>query len=254
MPSSGWVLSLTVDERIAIDEPVRGTVRGVGPAIALVIAILAVANVMSNRVLPSALYVPWNAGVAVGITVIARRLVTDRELGLGEWRRGFRFGMVLVVATAAILLMGLAMPAVNELFEDKRVSTGVLTVLYQAVIRIPIGTVLLEELAFRSVLPGLVAKRYGALRGSIVASVFFGLWHVLPALNINNVNPIARDVFGSGFGGKAAAVLFAVVATMVAGLWLCLIRYRARSVLASMLAHVATNSIGFTIAWFVART
>ncbi|MEO6126686.1 MAG: CPBP family intramembrane glutamic endopeptidase [Ilumatobacteraceae bacterium] len=243
-----------MDERIATDEPVRGTTLGAGATTALVIGILAIANVMSNRVLPSQVYVPWNAGVAIGITLIARRIVSDDQLGLGEWRRGFRFGMVLVVVTTAILLMGLAMPAVNKLFEDKRVSTGVATVLYQAVVRIPLGTVLLEELAFRSVLPGLVARRHGVMRGAIVASVLFGLWHVLPALNINNVNPVARDVFGSGLGGKAAAVAFAVVGTMLAGLWLCLIRYRARSVLAPMMAHIATNSIGFTIAWFVERT
>ena len=113
---------------------------------------------------------------------------------------------------------------------------------------------MLEEIAFRAVLPAMVAKRFGVVRGSIAASVLFGLWHVLPALNINKVNPVARDVFGSGVGGKTVAVAFAVVGTMLAGLWLCLIRYRARSILASMMGHLATNSIGFTIAWFVTRT
>ena len=225
-----------------------------GRTVAAVVGILAVANVMSNRVLPAALYVPWNFGVAVLVVVFARRYVDARALGLGEWRRGFLVGMVLVVATAGVLLLGLAMPSINELFEDRRVESGVGTLIYQALIRIPLGTVVLEEIAFRSVLPALVAKRFGVVRGSIAASILFGLWHVLPALNINKVNPVARDVFGSGVGGKTLAVAFAVVGTMLAGLWLCLIRYRARSVLASMLGHVATNSIGFTIAWFVTRT
>lgn len=259
---SPWVLSLIVNERIA-PIPGRGRqdcveqerdeqdrVRNVRTT-ALVIAILAFANVTSNRLMPAALYVPWNVAVAVGIVLLARRVVTERELGLGEWRRGFQFGMLLVVVTLAVLLMGLAMPAVNDLFHDRRVGAGAATLLYQAVIRIPFGTVLLEEIAFRSVLPALVAKRHGVIRGSLAASALFGLWHVLPALNINEVNPIARDVFGGGVGGKAVAVLFAVAATMFAGLWLCLIRYRSRSVLASMLGHIATNSIGFTIAWFV---
>jgi len=226
----------------------------VGRTVAAVVGILAVANVMSNRVLPAALYVPWNFGVAVLLIVLARRAVSAPELGLGEWRRGFLVGMVLVVATTGLLLLGLAMPSINKLFEDRRVDSGIPTLIYQALIRIPLGTVVLEEIAFRAVLPALVAKRFGILRGSIAASVLFGLWHVLPALNINKVNPVARDVFGSGVGGKAIAVVFAVVGTMVAGLWLCLIRYRARSVLASMMGHLATNSIGFTIAWFVTRT
>ena len=222
--------------------------------IVVAVGILAVANVMSNRVLPAALYVPWNFGVAVLLVVFARRHLGRRELGLGEWRRGFLVGMVLVVATTGLLLLGLAMPSINQLFEDRRVNSGIATLLYQALIRIPFGTVVLEEIAFRAVLPALVAKRFGVVRGSIAASALFGLWHVLPALNINKVNPVARDVFGSGVGGKTIAVAFAVVGTMLAGLWLCLIRYRARSVLASMLGHLASNSIGFTIAWFVTRT
>ena len=238
-------------EAIAPAEVAQGTD---GRTIAAIVGILAVANVMSNRVLPAALYVPWNFGVAVLLVVIARRHLDRRELGLGGWRRGFLVGMVLVVATTGLLLLGLAMPSINKLFEDRRVDSGIGTLVYQALIRIPLGTVVLEEIAFRAVLPAMVAKRFGVVRGSIAASVLFGLWHVLPALNINKVNPVARDVFGSGVGGKTIAVAFAVVGTMLAGLWLCLIRYRARSILASMMGHLATNSIGFTIAWFVTRT
>jgi len=222
-------------------------------ATAAIVALLAVVNVMSNRVLPAAAYVPWNLSAAVVITIIARHSVADADLGLGSWLRGLRFGMVLFVVTAGVLSMGLAMPAVNKLFEDRRVDGGVITLLYQAVIRIPLGTVILEEMAFRSVLPAMFALRSGVLRGSIYASALFGLWHVLPALNINTVNPVARNVFGSGAGGKAVAVLFAVAGTMLAGLWFCLLRYRSRSILTSMLGHMATNSVGFTMAWIVAR-
>ena len=82
-------------------------------------------------------------------------------------------------------------------------------------------------------------RRFGVLRGCIAASVLFGLWHVLPSLSLNEVNPVATDVFGTGAGGTIAAVTFAVVGTTVAGFWFCWIRYRARSVLATVLAHVA---------------
>lgn len=226
---------------------------GLTSAIVAVVALLAFVNLMSNRVLPAAAYVPWNFTAAVVITLVAKRYVTNGQLGLGEWMRGVRFGMVLVVVTTGVLLMGLAMPAVNKLFQDGRVGGGVVTLLYQAIIRIPIGTVVLEEMAFRSVLPAMFAARSTVVRASVFASVLFGLWHVLPALHINTVNPVARNVFGSGAGGKAAAVAFAVVGTTLAGLWLCLIRYRSRSIITSMLGHVATNSVGYTIAWLVAR-
>ena len=54
----------------------------------MTVVVLAVANLMSNRVLPAGLYVPWNVAVAVLLVFIARRCSNDRELGLGEWRRG----------------------------------------------------------------------------------------------------------------------------------------------------------------------
>ena len=49
------------------------------------------------------------------------------------------------------------------------------------------------------------------------------------------------------------AVTFAVLGTTLAGLWFCLVRYRSRSILTSMFGHLATNSIGYTMAWLVAR-
>jgi membrane protease YdiL (CAAX protease family) len=118
-------------------------------------------------------------------------------------------------------------------------------------VRIPLGTAVLEETAFRAVLPGLFAHRWGVLRGSIAASVCFGFWHVLPALNLNEVNPTAARIFGDGAGGVAAAVVFGVVGTAIAGLWWCWIRYRAGSVLATIIAHVASNSVAYTIAFVV---
>ncbi|HRE01822.1 MAG TPA: CPBP family intramembrane metalloprotease, partial [Ilumatobacteraceae bacterium] len=164
-------------------------------------------------------------------------------------RRGMRVGMVLFVATAAILVMALAMPAFADLFADKRVHGGAWRAAYHVFVRIPLGTVLLEEIALRSVLPAVLALRVGVLKASIISSALFGLWHVLPALNLNEVNPIASDIFGSGLGGQAIAVSFAVASTTLVGLWLCFLRYRAHSVLTTMLAHTASNSIAYALAW-----
>ena len=115
------------------------------------------------------------------------------------------------------------------------------------------GTALLEEVAFRAVLPALFVARWGVVRGYAAASICFGLWHVLPALSLNKVNPVATRLFGSGVGGVAVAVVFAVFSTALAGAWWCWIRHRSGSVLATMMAHVASNSGAYTIAWLVAR-
>jgi membrane protease YdiL (CAAX protease family) len=218
-----------------------------------VVAVLAVANVMSNRVLPDAAYVVWNVAVAVACVALARRSVTFAEMGFTRWRSGAAWGAALFVFTTVALLLAVTMPVFNDLYHDRRVSRGVPAMLYQAVVRIPLGTVVLEEAAFRAVLPALFAKRFGVVRGCLAASALFGLWHVLPALGLNRINPTMTKLFGDGAAGVGAAVIFAVAGTMLGGLWWCWVRYRAGSVLATMIAHVATNSVGYAIAWFVTR-
>lgn len=208
---------------------------------------------MSNRVLPAWGYVPWSVAVATALVLVGRRAVTVEQMGFTEWKRGAAFGLVLFVLTAGVLTLAVTMPVFNEMYHDRRVGAGTGTWIYQAFIRIPFGTALLEETAFRAVLPALFAVRWGVLRGCVVASVCFGFWHVLPALGLNEVNPVATRIFGSGAGGVAAAVVFAVVGTTFAGLWWCWVRFRARSVLATILGHVASNSVAYTIAWVISR-
>lgn len=222
-------------------------------AVGGVLATLAVANVMTNRVLPAWSYVPWSLAVALTIVLVAHRSVSLKLMGFTEWRRGAAWGAVLFAVTVLVLGVGAQMPVFNDMYHDRRVSGGTATFIYQAFIRIPFGTAVLEETAFRAVLPALFAARWGVLRGSVAASACFGFWHVLPSLGLTRVNPAATRIFGSGTPGVLAAVVFAVVGTGVAGLWWCWIRYRARSVLATMIAHVATNSVAYTIAWFVTR-
>lgn len=227
---------------------------GIAGALVAAVGLLAVANVVSNRVLPSWLYVPWNlliAGVLLVIAVHAHR--QPSELGWQRWARGLAVGGAVLLATLTLYVVALNSPGLHDMFDDRRVSGGVAALLYHAALRIPLGTVLLEELAFRSVLPALAARRFGVLRACVLSSALFGLWHVLPAWNIGDVNPVVNDWFGDGVLGSALAVGGAVVGTAVAGLWLCWLRYWSGSVLAAMLAHLATNSLGYVIAWFVTR-
>jgi len=60
-------------------------------------------------------------------------------------------------------------------------------------------------------------------------------------------------LFGDGADGVLAAVLFAVVTTFCAGLWWCWVRYRSGSVVTTVAAHIATNSLGYLFAWWLAR-
>jgi len=217
------------------------------------LGVLLVANVMSNRVLPGWAYLPWNVAVAAVLVWVAQREVTLPQMGFTRWRSGAAWGAVLFVLTVGVLLLALTMPTFHEMYHDRRVEGSWWAWLYQVFIRIPFGTALLEETAFRAVLPALFAVRWGLLRGYVAASVCFGVWHVLPALGLNEVNPVMTRWFGTGVGGVAVAVVFAVAGTTVAGLWWCWVRHKSGSVLATVLGHIASNSVAYTIAFVVNR-
>jgi uncharacterized protein len=216
------------------------------------VAILAISNVASNRAFTGWGYVPWNVLVAVMLVVVARRLDGLRriDLGLANVRRGLKIGFALLLAVAVVYAIAVAIPATRDLFRDKRVGErSAFALVAETMIRIPLGTVMLEEVAFRGVLLGQFGRRLGWRRGTLASSALFGLWHVLPSLGINKVNPTLRD---AGIA-RPVAVLGAVVLTAIAGCFMCFVRLRARSLLAPAFLHAATNSLGFATAWFVLR-
>lgn len=196
---------------------------------------------------------PVNVVVTVAIVALSLPVVTPTEIGFASWRCGFRWGGAVFALTLLGFLAAAYLPGPSELFEDRRVEGGVVRMLYETVVRIPLGTVLVEEVAFRGVLPALLRRRASVLGAYAAASVLFGLWHVVPAWAIGDVNPVIDRLLGDGWAGRAAGVSLAVSATFVAGLGLCFLRQRSASLLAPALAHVGTNSLGFAIAWFSMR-
>ncbi|WP_098959002.1 type II CAAX prenyl endopeptidase Rce1 family protein [Pseudonocardia sp. N23] len=213
-----------------------------------VIAILAASNVVSNRLWPEA-YIPWNVGVAVLLVGVALCCgVTWADLGLSRatLRRGLGIGAIALVGVAALFLIALAVPATREAFDDTRAAGTLGAALFAALVRIPIGTALLEETAFRGVLPALVGGSWW--RRTLVSSGLFGLWHVLPSMGMASANAAVASSVG-GWGTVATSAL-AVVATAAAGVLLCVWRRWGGHLVTPILAHVATNSLGVLIAWW----
>ena len=215
------------------------------------VAVFAIANILTNRMLPAWTYVPFNLLVAVAVVRIASTVVTPSEMGFTAWRRGARWGLALAAATMAVYVVALVVPATRGLFEDRRLDEGVPALLYNTLIAIPLGTVVLEEIAFRGALPAVLSKRWTRVRAVVVSSLLFGLWHVLPSWGIGDVNPVVDDLIGAGWVGRTITVALAVAGTFLVGLWWCFVRYRSGSLLAPVLAHVATNSLAYAIAWTV---
>jgi membrane protease YdiL (CAAX protease family) len=212
--------------------------------LAVILALGVYANIIVNEVLNPAWYIPFNL-VLLGLTLlIARRAGTTwTSMGLRRDRatRGLKLGVMIVAGVAVAMFLALALSSINEILHDDRfVDSSVGLLLFHALIRIPLGTALYEEVLFRSVIFGMLVRRYTPLRAAIWSSLLFGLWHILPILDVIRTNP-SGSRFG-GITGTSIAVVVGVSVTFVAGLALLWIRLFANSILASVIVHVGTNS------------
>ena len=77
----------------------------------------------------------------------------------------------------------------------------------------------------------------------LVGAALFGLWHLTPTLTG------ALDAGDPALGVTVGTV----AATTVAGIGFGWLRVRSGSLLAPILAHIATNSVAFALAWTAVR-
>ncbi|MFE5893401.1 CPBP family intramembrane glutamic endopeptidase [Streptomyces sp. NPDC056462] len=222
------------------------------------LAVLTAANLLNNWLARSpAMYVVICVIAAAVLLMIARwDGLTPADLGLDAAgvRRGLRWAPVLVAIVLVVLLILLAVPAGREAFRDGRAADLSLgRMLSGALVRVPFGTVLLEETAFRGVLWAMIRRRHGTAWATGVSSLLFGVWHLMPSRGINRSNAAVGSVFGEGPAGVAPTVAAAIVATAVAGVVLCELRRRSGSLLAPMTLHWAVNGFGYAFAWGAAR-
>lgn len=218
---------------------------------------LAAANIMNNRL--ARRWAPLTSSATTGALVALARGsgLSWRELGFEQGRRGAAAGGVLALGVAAVYGAGVLLPRTRPLFHDERaLSLSRARLLEETLLQVPVGTVLLEEAGFRGALYGMLRRRYGAAGAAVLSSGLFGLWHVLPAIDLARSNPVLAAAT-SGEAGRerphAAPVEItrivggSVLSTTAAGLFFCELRRR-RGLLPPALLHVATNSLGYLFA------
>jgi membrane protease YdiL (CAAX protease family) len=196
-------------------------------------------------------YVPLNvcaSGAALAAAVASGLAPAELGAGPGHWRPG-RTGAGLAAATAAGWVLIAALPATRPVLGDKRVA-GIdgRQAAYQALVRIPVGTVLWEEVAFRGVLQAALRRVMPPAPAIVATSVVFGIWHVRPTVQALNVNGLTGDR-GKAIGRTATGV----AATAAGGALLSWLRERSGSLTAPILLHIATNSGGAVAAWAAGR-
>ena len=192
----------------------------------------------------------WSRWVVTATALAATALamgagLTLRDLGLARDTvgRGLRWSAVIVAVVVAVIALGLAIPAVRELFRNEAFR-DLDVALLSAFVLIPLQTVISEELLFRGVLLGSLLRRSSVRRAVVVQALLFGLWHIVSATGLSASNAGIGDAVGTGAGGPILGVLGAVAFTTVAGLIFGWLRVTTGSILPAMALHWAANGAG----------
>ncbi|MGW5739293.1 MULTISPECIES: CPBP family intramembrane glutamic endopeptidase [Streptomyces] len=226
----------------------------VGVAVAATLLVLVLGNLANNRwarewSLPLSLLA---TAALIAIVYWAGGRWADVGLARGTLLRGLCWALALIGIVAAGYGLAAALPVTRGLFEDQRQS--VLSggeVALRALVTVPFGTVLLEEVAFRGVLFGLLLRSRGPLAATLVSSGLFGLWHILPSLGLADAKPALGGAFGHSVIGTLVVDAGAVLFTAVAGCLFCALRRRSGSLLAPMGLHWATNALGYVFGFLL---
>jgi membrane protease YdiL (CAAX protease family) len=211
-----------------------------------VIVVLAAVNVTFHEVPGSDYWV--GLPCAAGLIALARGIGlgwNDLGLSTDRLKAGAVWAAAAILAVASVYAFAVLLPTTRRAFLDSRYHVSAGDALITAFVRIPLGTILFEEIAFRGVLWALFARLMTPVHVVLATSVLFGLWHVLPSLHLAAANAGVADAVG-GTGGSASvlAVLGAVGVTAIGGVVFGEARRRSGSLLASAGLHWATNGLG----------
>jgi membrane protease YdiL (CAAX protease family) len=219
--------------------------------VTVVLSIALVAwSLVANLIVGDQFYVVRNLLLVALLLIVARQLsfswgelgldLTDIDAGLA-WSRLAVVTVALVMATS----VGLAevIRPVGLFLGDRRADVGGGQLLSMLLFRIPIGTAVFEEIAFRGLLLAMLLQVTSPTWAIAWSSIVFGLWHIAPTMAVlrtNGMEPMSLP--------GLRAVVGAVLVTTVAGVLLAWLRLASGSLLAPILAHWAANGFGLLAA------
>ncbi len=185
-------------------------------------------------------YPAVNGGAAVAaLAAAAASGLRAEDLGLGRNRlgAGLRCGSAAAAPVVAALGLAALIPATRPLLDDQRVAgLDRRQLAYQVLLRIPVGTVAWEEIAFRGVLQAALRRVLAEPAATAVGSAVFGLWHIRPT-----AEALAANRLAAGRGARITAVTAVAAGTAGAGALLSVLRGRSGSLAAPVLLHLAAN-------------
>jgi len=197
-------------------------------------------------------YVPMNIAATVAVAAVGTGPLglSATQVGFGAgWGSDALLGLGIGAALAVPVFIAAMMPRTRRLVADERVrGLGGPRLLYRGIVRIPVGTALLEELSFRGVLYG-AWRPHGVLVAVFASAVPFGLWHISPTINLLDANrPGARP------RSQSKALLGAVVFTTAAGIGFAALREAGGTLGIPLGLHMAINSLATVAAVLALRS
>jgi uncharacterized protein len=212
-------------------------------ALAIVLATLVLLNVWVHLG-PRQFHVVTGPVAALVLLAVARAAgLSWAELGLARSHLlpGAVYGGLAAATIAAVYVVGMAIPLTRRAFLDTRYQMPMRSAALMSFVTIPLATVVFEEVAFRSVLWGLIASDRGPATATVLTSGLFGLWHVLPAMEMTRTNTAIGEV--PQRRRVLLTVLGTVIFTAAAGVVFAELRRRSGSVVAPLVFHWATNGL-----------
>ena len=153
---------------------------------------------------------------------------------------GIAVGSIIVGPLFATAILPLR---AREQLKDPRISsvTG-RWLAYRALVRIPLGTALFEETAFRCILFGALLE-FGPWHAIWASSLVVGLWHIRPTLDLARRRRVkTTDLL-------AVSVLGGLLATTAGGVLFGLMRHYTGSMARPVVAHGLINSLALVAAY-----
>jgi uncharacterized protein len=216
-----------------------------------VLVVFALVRAFGPAVSPT-IFVAVLTVVLVAIARTSGATLADLGLRRADFGAGLRYGGAAFGVVLVALLLAAAVPATRNLLHDERAQIDGEQLIYEIAVSIVLLMAIPEEFAFRGVLLGSAVSLWGGRQGTVITSALFGVWHIQPTLATMSDNPGVSGLSVTTTG-RVVVVVGAVVITFVAGLVFGWLRLGSRSLLAPVLAHVATNGVGLTVAWVTVR-
>ena len=200
------------------------------------------------RLIPKKWHIILNISIAILAIIMGFSFgLSLEQMGLSPY--SIKDGIIVAIIASVVIVFGTIVIAIIPPFrrfflgENLANANGKLLT-FEAAIRIPFSTALIEEILFSGVLLGLLLTQLPVAQALILSAILFGLWHVFPTITSLEQNDAAAAIVGAKKSRQRAGVIAAIIITSIAGLVFGWLRVLAGSVLAPWLVHWSINASG----------